>query len=152
MPKRSFRDRLMAKFEVNPETGCWIWTAAKNAFGYGVIGGPDPRVRKTLLAHRAMYVELSGSIPEGLDLDHLCRVRHCVNPSHLEPVTRRVNLLRGDTWTAQHAAATHCPQGHPYSGHNLIVRRTARGTAGRQCRACHDTRNRLARARKAAMT
>jgi hypothetical protein len=72
-----------------------------------------------------------GPIPEGQDLDHLCRNRACINPNHQQPVTRRVNLLRGETITAREASATHCPKGHPY---DLLNTHFYKGN--RMCRKC----------------
>ena len=104
---------------------CWIWLGAKTKGGYGHT------VATT--AHRRAYEELVGPIPEGLDLDHLCRVRACVNPAHLEPVTRKVNVNRGEK-----ANRTHCPKGHPYDALNTYYR-----TSGaRVCRACQRGRPR----------
>jgi hypothetical protein len=75
----------------DPDTECWEWTAARKNGGYGsfAIG------KGNVYAHRFAYEMLVGPIPEGLELDHLCRNRGCVNPDHLEPVTRQVNVLRG---------------------------------------------------------
>jgi hypothetical protein len=87
-------------------------------------------------AHRVVWRAYRGVIPSGLDLDHLCRVRSCVNPAHLEPVTRRVNLLRGDTLTARHAALTQCYRGHEMNATNTYV--TKRGF--RDCRVCKRLR------------
>jgi len=89
-------------------------------------------------AHRVLYEWTVGPVPAGLELDHLCRVRRCVRPSHLEPVSRRENLLRGVTIPAAHVAKTHCPAGHPYVGANLELR--PRGY--RVCRTCHRERSR----------
>jgi hypothetical protein len=87
-------ERFAKKVEV-ADSGCWLWTASTNEGGYGHFWrGPDD----WMVAHRFSYEHFVGPIPEGLDLDHLCRVRHCVNPEHLEPVTRRENLRRA--WAA----------------------------------------------------
>lgn len=84
---------------------CWVWTGALNT-GYGRVHvGPG---RRSAYGHRVLYEMLVGPVPEGLDLDHLCRNRACCNPDHLEPVTRQENLLRGDTLTAAHAADSDC--------------------------------------------
>src|SRR5687768_11611176 len=100
------------------DAGCWEWQAAQANGGYGYFKwGPGMR-----LAHRAAYETLVGSVENGLHLDHLCRVRRCVNPYHLEPVTPRENTLRGVGTAAIHAKKTHCPAGHEYSGNNLILR------------------------------
>lgn len=121
-------DRFMAKVEVD-ENGCWLWTAYRNPKGYGKFGfGGGNRV---VMAHRWAYGHFVGPIPVEHEIDHLCRVRSCVNPDHLEAVTHRVNLLRGDTVTAKHAATTHCPKGHPYDDVNTAVY-----DGSRQCRAC----------------
>lgn len=110
-----------------PNTGCWLWTRAYDGPGYGrlLVGG-----RKTG-AHRLSYEAFVGSIGPGLQVDHLCRNRACVNPSHLEVVTSRINTLRGQGPSAQHARKATCRRGHPYSGANLRV------WAGRRyCHAC----------------
>jgi hypothetical protein len=79
--------------------GCWLWTASTDPKGYAQF---DFRTRNTR-GHRFVYEALVGRIPEGLDLDHLCRVRRCVNPAHLEPVTRAENLRRGYKHRNQHS-------------------------------------------------
>jgi len=84
-------ERLIGKMSVDGN-GCWIWLAAKDSSGYGRIGTSS---YKTESAHRVVYRLVRGEIPAGLDLDHLCRIRACCNPDHLEPVTRAENLRRG---------------------------------------------------------
>lgn len=119
--------------------GCWLWRGYITPAGYGGLKhGPHQ------LAHRISYMLYVGPIPDGLQIDHLCRVRHCVNPEHLEPVTARVNLLRGVGWAARNAAKTHCPKGHPYSGKNL---RVSHG-GGRMCVTCAREATRKAQARR----
>lgn len=88
-------ERFEKKFSVD-ENGCWVWNAALNNEGYGLFQVMYFGKWGMRLAHRLSYEVLVGPIPDGLDLDHLCRVRRCVNPHHLEPVTRRENALRGD--------------------------------------------------------
>lgn len=123
MAKRTLAERLWSLFVVNPETGCWLWTNRLNACGYGTVSAQ----RKHMLAHRAMYELLVGPIPEGLELDHLCRVRHCVNPAHLEPVDHLTNVRRGQG----NGRKTHCPRGHLYSPENTRIDR-------RGCRLCKE--------------
>lgn len=112
---------------------CWLWLGAMDSKGYGRM-----RVNKRYKgAHRVAYELWRGEIPEGLVLDHLCKRPDCVNPQHLEPVTQRENLMRGDTLPAKQARITNCPHGHPYSGDNLFYYRGAR-----MCRACSRVRAR----------
>lgn len=134
-----------SKVAVDVETGCWEWTAAKAKNGYAQFHFDQ----QTGYAHRFAYVTLVGPIPDGLDIDHLCRNRGCVNPAHLEPVTRSVNLRRGDgPRCARERAAriTHCPQGHSYTGDNLYVN-TSRPSPRRRCQACHAAEEQRRRAR-----
>lgn len=111
--------------------GCWLWTGVVTPSGYGVFY--DARIRRNVRAHRAAWLAAHGQVPTGLVLDHLCRVRHCVNPAHLEPVTRRENTLRGETLAARKAAQAECVNGHALAGEN-VYRHPQRGT--RMCRAC----------------
>lgn len=122
-------ERFMALVK---KTGhCWIWTGAKLR-GYGQFW--DGR---TVRAHRWAYEHWVGPIPPGLTIDHRCRNRSCVRPSHLVPMTRGENTLAGDTIPAANRKKTHCPQGHPLSGSNLMLRpaRQRRGPS-RECRLC----------------
>ena len=117
--------------------GCWEWVGAKQK-GYGAItagGGAG----KILRAHRVSYEMFVGPIPEGLDLDHLCRNRGCVKPTHLEPVTRRENLIRGDTIVGVNAAKTHCIRGHEFNDENTYIE--WRGNrVSRMCKTCAKSR------------
>lgn len=86
---RSYRD----EYAIDEATGCWNWQGSiHKRTGYGQYSSPDTSERQ---AHRAIYERLRGPIPDGLELDHLCRNRSCVNPDHLDPVTREVNIRRG---------------------------------------------------------
>ena len=124
---------LLAK--VNQSGECWEWRAAVGRDGYGRVGFAG----KIWLAHRLAYELFVGPIPVGLDLDHLCRNRRCVNPAHLEPVTRRENLRRGRNW---HREKTHCKYGHEFTTENTY----GRHDGGRDCRACRNARIRKHRA------
>lgn len=119
-------DRFWRK--VNKTDTCWLWTAGVTGRGgYGAFCVNY----KMIPAHRYSYTILKGEIPERMELDHLCRNRRCVNPDHLEPVTREENWRRGQTPSSLNAKKTHCLRGHPFEGDNLIVR-----TGGRGCREC----------------
>lgn len=122
--------RLSSKINVQTD-GCWLWTAYCAPNGYGICWLNAPGK----LAHRVVYQLLVGPIPPGLDIDHLCRVRNCVNPHHLEPVTRRENLRRG---VGVSSAMTHCRRGHPFDEDNTYWIDATR----RQCRACKRERQR----------
>lgn len=134
--------RFLEKFILSPD-GCWLWTASQNGKGYGIF---QPTTTVSIGAHRFAYEIFVGPIPKGLYLDHLCRVRNCVNPAHLEPVTNRENLrrgLRGDL-------RTHCSNGHEMTAENTNTMTTKQGTV-RKCRACISSYNaKYARRRKAA--
>lgn len=113
--------RLQQKIEVSD--ACWEWLAARHPDGYGKVYWQG----KVEYAHRVIYELLVGAIPDGLVSDHLCRNRGCVNPRHLEPVTQRVNLLRGETLIAENMTKSTCPRGHPY----YVTRK-----GYRRCRTC----------------
>ena len=117
------------------EDDCWEWAGPINNYGYGRFHVNGKRMQ----AHRAAYILKFGSIPVGLVNDHLCRNRKCVNPSHLEPVTNVVNVMRGQSPYAQKKRQTHCIRGHLLAGANLKVRKN--GT--RFCRACDRDRARI---------
>lgn len=134
-PRPSEQERFRSKYAAQRGSGCWLWTGTFWPNGYGMFAlerkaGEPPRYA---LAHRYSF-ELEGrAIPDGLVIDHLCRVRACVNPSHLEPVTTRENLVRGEGFVGLQARRTHCARGnHPLSGANLVVDRNG----WRSCRKC----------------
>lgn len=135
VPERVVR-KIRARAAVSPD-GCWVWLGSKSS-GYGRIAWSDGRRMVYSATHRAMWVASRGPIPDGLDLDHLCRNRACCNPDHLEPVTRRVNLLRGVTTPAARAKVTHCPRGHEYTPDNTLT--SKRGQ--RSCKECTYAKNR----------
>lgn len=115
--------------------GCWLWQGTVNSKGYGQIRIASKAHR----THRLAYRLVVGDIPDGLCLDHLCRVRHCCNPDHLEPVTNRENILRGIGPSAINAATTRCVEGHEFSPGNTHIVPT---TGERRCKICARRRNR----------
>lgn len=126
MKAKSLPEVLMDKFVICAD-GCWRWTAMKTRGGYGRV--KVKRVSK--YAHRVVFEWLRSEIPEGLELDHLCRNRDCVNPDHLEPVTRLENNRRIPKEVHSSSRKTHCPQGHPYDEEN-----TLHWKGQRRCKAC----------------
>lgn len=146
--KRPAIDRFLEKVDQQDgPDGCWLWTAQLNHGGYGCFTSESG---KAVLAHRWAYEHYVGPIPDGLQIDHLCRVRHCVRPEHMEAVTQTENVRRGvsgEVNGARQLAKTHCPHGHPYSGENLYV-----NTKGqRVCRTCQRLSRQTHRAVKRAM-
>lgn len=126
-------ERIFSRFEIH-QNGCWIWTGTLNNMGYAEIKVN----RRNKFAHRVLYEAEIGPIPEGLELDHLCRTPSCINPSHLEPVTHAENMRRGTIASKardRQKSKTHCPNGHEYTDANTLVYHTD----WRQCKQCrHD--------------
>lgn len=130
--KLTVLERFEAKYIPEPNSGCWLWDAAYGRDGYGrfwVAG-------KMECAHRWVYEHYIGLIPDGLQLDHLCRVPSCVNPYHLEPVTSQENTLRGVSPPAVNLDKTHCIRGHEFTVENTRIH--SRGW--RICRSCDRER------------
>lgn len=132
---------------------CWMWTGGTTgATGYGsAYFGVNGKKPKTQGAHRVAYELMIAEIPEGLVLDHLCRVRLCVNPWHLEPVTIRVNNQRGNGGIVareRKLAVTHCPRGHEYSPDNTRYRILVSGGYSRNCRICMRAQCRVYNAKR----
>ena len=139
MVRASTWERFWSKVSVTPS--CWEWTGTL-VDGYGQFWNGN----KLVQAHQYSYEIFIGRVPEGLQLDHLCRNRACVQPSHLEAVTLQENIRRGQTGTLNSANAlkTHCLHGHPFNDKNTILR----SQGGRDCRICHqeqDRRNKMKR-------
>ena len=117
------------------ESGCWLWLGYVKINGYAQFSVEG----KSVYAHRYSYERFVGKIQDGLQIDHLCRVRCCVNPAHLEQVTNHENMRRGIAWLVAgkyQLAKTHCPRGHEYSGSNLYTKKHKDGHPDRRCRAC----------------
>jgi hypothetical protein len=127
----NLRDRFLAKIRVNKVTGCWEWTASKQPSGYGQIRSEGT----TKYAHRVAYELFVGPIPEGYEIDHVCRNRGCVNPDpkHLEAVPHRINWERGNSPSAIFHKHSHCRHGHEYTTENTKYNKK---TGLRECRQC----------------
>lgn len=127
----SVRSRLLAKVSPEPNTGCWLWTGAVNKGGYGTLSVEGC----TELAHRLMARCYGISIADGMEIDHRCRQRCCVNPAHLRQITSRTNTLLGRGPTAINASKLVCKRGHDLA---LAYREGSK----RKCRACRAARMR----------
>lgn len=131
---------IAARFWRHVEKGadCWFWKGNTVKGGYGQFGiDADTKV----MAHRFAWELCNGPIPEGLTLDHLCLNTPCVRPDHMEPVSLRVNILRGNGWAARNARRSSCIHGHPLSHANIYVDHAADGTH-RRCRECQRRKDR----------
>ena len=134
---RTAEERFNAKWGLEPDSNCWLWTAStiksRGGSKYGVFTFGSPG--QTGLAHRFSHEHFKGFIPKGLEIDHLCRNTLCVNPDHLEAVTHSENQRRGNSGSTMaeiHRKKTVCPHGHPYNEANTYV--DPKGS--RQCRTC----------------
>jgi hypothetical protein len=149
--------RLFSKMRISDRHSykgdpCWEWTASCNKrTGYAQIGHTFDFGVFNYITHRVVYEWFVGDIPRGLVIDHLCRIKHCVNPAHLEVVTSATNTAR-IVWTGKPGGPeqTHCNAGHPFSGDNLKWEKnymnngTRGGSAMRKvCRACRNERSRI---------
>ena len=129
--------RFWSKVQFDSIDKCWLWQACISK-GYGHFVHND----KQQPAHRVAYMLLIGDTPDGLVADHLCRVRHCVNPWHLEFVTNKENVLRGTGLTAKSAKMTHCKKGHAFDEQNTYLYH-----GHRHCKTCALERQRVSRAK-----
>lgn len=138
----SNKSRLLAKIFDDQETGCWVFFAARQPTGYGQMWNGKRQEQ----AHRISYRIYVGEIPEGCEIDHICRNRSCVNPEHLRAVSHRENMRVSNTVMGRNAAKMFCKRGHPFEGRNLFITKTG----ARQCRTCINMHARNAKARRRA--
>ena len=134
--EKSLQERFDEKYIPVTESGCWIWESALDRHGYGVF-----RVRpRTVRAYRWAYDQKYGIVPEGLELDHLCRVTFCVNPDHLEAVPHRINIIRGGSPAAAAFRKTSCSHGHSLEIESGNVYLYGPGKRSRMCLTCKNIR------------
>lgn len=127
--RKTLQQRFDEKVEKQAD-GCWRWVGAIQKAGYGCLWNGE----RVCLAHRIAYELFVGPIPDGKEIDHLCRNRWCVNPLHMEPVTGHENNMRGFSVAARNAKRTHCPQGH-----ELSFKKERGGTKTRRyCKTCRN--------------
>lgn len=136
-------ERWKTSYEVDDHTDCWVWTGPYDGNGYGTI---SEGAKKRHMAHIFVYRQLAGPVTAGMELDHKCRNRACVNPKHLEPVPHRINVQRGDAGIVN-AGKTHCKYGHEFTPANTIIRKDK---GWRQCRTCCRVANREAQRKRRA--
>lgn len=132
--RRRLIKSIRGKFQKMPD-GCWIWTGQRTKYGYAVLQLTIEGRHSSFKVHRVIWTIKHGPMPHGLVLDHLCRVRPCINPAHLEPVTNRENILRGTGPTARNAAKTHCLRGHLLDESNINWL-PQYGSLNRSCKTC----------------
>lgn len=140
-------DRFFSKVEMDPNSGCWLWSACLATGGYGKFGMSG----RILPAHRVSYTNIVGPVPVDRVLDHKCRTRSCVNPAHLRVVDKTTNALENNVSPfAVNAAKSHCPKGHLYTPENTYFSRWTGGIT-RQCVACRgETNKRMSAERSSA--
>lgn len=138
--REQLQEKIRSRVVIDPDSGCWLWQGFIDWGGYGhatvtnAIRKPGEKYWDG--AHRVSYRAFVGEIPDDREIDHLCRTRCCVNPAHLEVVTKRVNTLRGTSNAAKNAVKTHCVKGHEFTPENTYVQRRKGKVIGRGCRKC----------------
>ncbi len=149
---RPIKERLLDL--IDKDRDCWVWTGSTNHAGYGRLttGSRTDNTRRTRSAHRVSYEVFKGEIPDGLTIDHLCRNRKCINPEHLEAVTIKENIHRGNPLWKQESARTHCPKGHEYTEDNIYRYATKHGGFCRNCKTCMKARTKRRYAERSALS
>lgn len=144
---RDWLTRFHAKIDTGEEfDDCHLWRGAIDDYGYGKVRLPDDTTRAVHII--AWEMATGNKLPTGWHVDHLCRIRRCCNPDHLEAVPHAENVLRGESFTARNARKTHCPKGHEYTDDNIRWHKSANGAPRRECKTCVTQRDRDRRAAK----
>lgn len=139
LPENTER-RLLEKIEKQKDSDCWLFTGSKLPSGYGILWNGE----RPTGAHRISFLLYNGEIPAGTEIDHICNNRACVNPSHLQAISHKENILKSSSLMGVNSRKTHCKRGHPLDGENLHL--TPLGS--RQCKECMRMHARNAKARK----
>lgn len=132
-PEKTVEEEIKYSPWIDLNQPCWPWYGHISTGGYGKLR----KNKKTFIAHRFLFETLKKPIPEGLEIDHVCRNRACVNPAHLEPVTRHENVRRGISPAANNLRKKACIHGHPFDEKNTIRRRNG----NRYCKTCSNEWN-----------
>jgi Pyruvate/2-oxoacid:ferredoxin oxidoreductase delta subunit len=123
------RDGFFKFVSPAPNTGCWFWLGNHSPAGYAMFTAKKGRISG---AHRYSYEIHKGPIPVGLEVDHICNMKGCVNPDHLQALTSRQNQMRTNSPIAQNSRKTHCHKGHEFTPENTVKH----SGGGRECREC----------------
>ena len=133
---KKLQDRILLHSMPEPNTGCWLWLGDSVKGGYGrVFDG-----KRKVLSHRMSYEVFVSPIPDGLTIDHKCKVTCCCNPNHLEPVTMKENTMRGNSFSKVNALKTHCQNGHEYTNENTYLYKKNKR---RECVICMKEREKI---------
>jgi len=137
--RRIWEQRFMENVSVSIN-GCWLWSGTIDSYGYGVF---VTEKKNTFKAHRLSFALKRGYCSSELTIDHLCKNKKCVNPDHMELITNSENVTRGNGPFMINKRKTHCINGHPLSGDNLVTFESERKLGKRQCKICHANRSRI---------
>lgn len=136
-------EERLARKSMKTACGCILWLGSTDPNGYGRLYNP----KGSRHVHRIAYELAVGPIPAGMELDHLCRIPSCVNPDHLEPVTRQQNILRGMVPVTNKSKRTHCKLGHELTDENTYLYKAPDGVTRRRCKTCNKLEQRNRRRR-----
>lgn len=139
--RTTVESRVARLSKVDETSGCWVWGGSKDKDGYGKVRVKFPNGRVAYLAHRMTFMHFVGDIPDGKEVDHICKNTSCINPAHLRLLTHRENVEAGDYKTHhRNAVKTHCIHGHALTAENIRIQRH-KNTVMRHCKLCAKDRS-----------